>query len=371
MNYEDLLEVKKRMEFNKTEPEVLVHLVDEAMGKGAKAQQDLERLGSLSSKVLDLMQGQDWLLTDKAMEGVNLKHARTVGVDGSYKIVGGPGGKWYAPMSVVRIIFERGLGGAPKVDVYWAGIQEIQEQDNTNPDAVASVMMLTGETKAIMHWGSQGLDSYVMIDGPVMDPPFFSLGGADYVKDRAAAISKCFEESNLIGVVKRSRDAFYIRFLQDQAKDDGERERLRQFPSDQHLLLFVFSHYRSEGYKGPLFTDWIDISETTPLSKLYKTQGVNVFSYFFQKGPMSQVLRIDVPFASAPPKDESLLKNQSHLLRALDSWTYPGQDYPVPVYLAHEKCSIREGCADVLYQEIMTRGHLTDPHNQIVMDLLR
>jgi hypothetical protein len=371
VNYEDLLEIKKRMEFNKTEPEVLVHLVDDAIGKGEKAQKDLDRLGLLSSQTLDLMQGRGWLLTDRDLADVVLKHTTTVGIDGSYKIVGGPGGKWYAPMSVVRIIFEKGLGQEPKVDVYWAGIQEIDEQADANPEAVASVMMLVGETKAILNWGSPGRESYVMIDGPVMDPPFLSLGGVDYVKDRAAAISQSFADCSLIGVVKRSRDTFYIRYLQQLAKDEEEKEKLNQFPSDQHLLLFVFSRYRSNGYKGPIFTNWIDISDTTPLTKIYKGQGIGVSSFFFQKGPMSQVLRVDVPFKMSPSEETPTFENQKHVLKALDLWTYPGQDYPVPVYLAHEKCSIREGCADVLYQEIMTRGHLTNPHNQIVMDLLR
>jgi len=36
-------------------------------------------------------------------------------------------------------------------------------------------------------------------------------------------------------------------------------------------------------------------------------------------------------------------------------WTFPGQNWPLPVMMAHYKCNIRRGCAEVLYDEMITR----------------
>jgi|GEM_PF-3477716 hypothetical protein len=44
MNYEELKELLKRIEFNKTEPETLIKLIESAQSKGEKAQRELRRL---------------------------------------------------------------------------------------------------------------------------------------------------------------------------------------------------------------------------------------------------------------------------------------------------------------------------------------
>ena len=44
MRYQELIELKKRMDFNLTEPEVLVRLVREALTKGEKVQAGMKLL---------------------------------------------------------------------------------------------------------------------------------------------------------------------------------------------------------------------------------------------------------------------------------------------------------------------------------------
>jgi hypothetical protein len=90
--------------------------------------------------------------------------------------------KWYTPLSVARIIFENGFGTQPIVDIFWAGIEEIEEAEEWYPNKVASVMMLSGETKAILNWGTSNKEAYVFIDGPIVDPPTISYGGKEYIK---------------------------------------------------------------------------------------------------------------------------------------------------------------------------------------------
>src|SRR5207247_1995658 len=97
----------------------------------------------------------------------------------------------------------------------------------------------------------------VFIDGPIVDPPFHTETMEDYVTDRCDAIRKCIAGNMLIGCVKRSRDRFYAEYLTEALSEP----LLKQYPSDQHFLAFMFGHIRSQGMTGALFTEWIDLSK--------------------------------------------------------------------------------------------------------------
>ncbi len=370
MKYQDILEFRKRMEFNMTESETLVKLVEDAGQKGEKVQKDMERLGRISQEIAKKFSETGLLYDQRLIENVTPRHNAAVGIDGSFQLVGGAGGKWYAPISVARILFPNGIKEQPVVDIFWAGIEEIDEKDDPKPNIVATIKMLSGESKAILNWGSLNRESYVFIDGPIVDPPVFSYAGKDYIKDRCQALRTCLEKCILIGCVKRSRDNFFIQHLSDSSS--FKKEHLSEFPSDQYLIAYVFSAERRRNYDGPLFTKWIDVSNLPPVYSYYKEQGISVYSLFFQKGMMSQILRLDVPFTESMLTDKSKVDQvMLHAAKAASDWTYPGHDYPLPVVLAHDKCNIREGCAEVLYEEILTRSRTTDPRNQIVLSQLR
>jgi hypothetical protein len=151
-----------------------------------------------------------------------------------------------------------------------------------------------------------------------------------------------------------------------------DKEYPAQFPCDQYLIAHVFAQIRSKGYYGPLFTRWIDVSDSIDVYKAYKEEGVYIICLFFQKEIRSQVLRIDIPLLQPPSEDTAKVDAEvMHIVKAVNEWTYPGQDYPVPVFLAHNKCNIREGCAQVLYEEIMTRSRTTVQSDQIILTWLR
>jgi hypothetical protein len=365
MKYHEILAIKRRMDFNLTESETLVKLVEDAQTKGEKAQKDMNRLRKLSSGLTDLFEKEKLLLKEDALKDTKLEYESTAGIDGSFQLVGGMGGKWYAPISIARVIFPDGPGSKPRVDIFWAGIEEIQERD-FKPEQDASVKMLTGESKAILNWGISGKEAIVFIDGPIVDPPWCS--NSSYIKFRCDAIKKCLRKSLVIGCVKRSRDKFYIYEL--VASKKAKKKTLENFPSDQHLMAYVFANLRYRGYHGPIFTKWIDISNLR-INNTYKQNGIQILCSFFQKSVSSQALRLDVPFLGVSEKSAVIDEKMIEVAKAVSDWTYPGQDYPVPVFLAHEKCNIREGCAEVLYDEIITRSKSVDPLNQTISLQLR
>jgi hypothetical protein len=375
MKYQDIIDLKKRMEFKMTEPETLIRLVKDAQSKGEKVRNDMERLRKLASKLTLLLEERNLLFTESALKDVQLKYKSAVGIDGSFQLIGGAGGKWYAPLSVARVVFENGFGTQPRVDIFWAGIEEIEESIEQDPNKAASFMMLSGETKAIFNWGTLNKEAYVFIDGPIVDPPTIIYGKEEYmnyIKDRCEAIKKCLEKSIVIGCVKRLRERVYIEYLKNIILDRPEKGYLDQFPSDQHLVAHIFANVRSKGYYGPLFTKWIDVSSSNSIYKSYSNEGVYIASVFFQKGIRSQILRLDIPFKEPITMSGTKIDNEIiHIVKAVNEWTYPGQDIPIPVLLAHNKCSIREGCAEVLYEEIMTRSLTTDPRNQAILTWMR
>jgi hypothetical protein len=371
VKYQEIVELKKRMDFDLTEPEVLVRLVNDALSKGEKVQEDMMMLRRKSYRIADILEEMGLLLKKEVLDKVELLEKRAVGIDGSFQLVGGAGGKWYAPISVARVIFENKLNGKPYVDIFWAGIEEINVTEDVEPKRVSSLMMLAAESKAIFNWGTQDKQSFVFIDGPIVDPP--SKSPEDYVKDRCEGIKRCLKKSIVIGCVKKSRDRFYVRHLKNLLSNTvpNVKDDLDKFLTDQHLMLYIFAHLRSKGYDGPIFTKWIDISSANENYESYKRRGLHITCLFLQKSKASPVLRLDIPLLNPPqnnPKTDEIILQA---VKATDSWIYPGQDYPLPVMLAHEKCNIREGCAQVLYEEIITKSRTIDQFDQLVLMQLR
>lgn len=388
--YRAIQEKKKEMDFLATESETLVKLVGAARDKGMKVQNDMQELKNVSLEITKIFSEKGLILDQKSISDIPLKFNTCVGIDGSFQLVGGAGGVWYSPISVVRILFDD-LKSQPVVDVFWADIVEIEEwsrkstvppsDDDQNqeanqdfrankPNYIAANYMLGHETKAIFNWGTRYTKSFVLLDGPIVDPPVFSIGGSEYIEERCNAIKECLKHSIVVGCAKRNRDRFFLDKLAKELSSE-EVSKLTRFPIDQYLMAYVFANIRSGGYQDPLFTTHIDVSESNPVYRAYKKNGINIWSVFYQKGLMSQILRLDIPVPEDVIEESAIREQVLFAVKAVNEWTLPGHDYPVPVFLAHEKCNIREGCAEVLYEEIMTGSRTADPSNQAILSWLR
>lgn len=137
-------------------------------------------------------------------------------------------------------------------------------------------------------------------------------------------------------------------------------------------MLLLFTKLREDNISGPLFTSWLDLSEIAGNPyKRYKDEDIYVASFFYEKDIKSKVMRIDVPFTFSPSENVDLANETiNNIINTLNYWTYAGQD-PMPLLLAHEKCNIRKGAAEVLYDEIMTKSKSVEPFDQLVSSRMR
>jgi hypothetical protein len=305
-----------------------------------------------------------------------MKTKCTIAIDGSYQLTGGIAGLWFGPVAVVRIFLRKGIESIKTFDVEKdldaeGDIFIIDERKLPLHTSVYSEIerrMLEFETKAIMIT-ARNKNSILMIDGPIVDPPMYKE--PNYVRYRCDAIKNCLaNDIVMIGCVKRIRDNFLKKYIEDNiAETEIQKDQIREFPTDLHLMSYIFTYMRMQlGMDGVLFTKPIEIiSEYTP-HKAYKDQGVRIFSFFVQKDLKSLILRLDVPSVS---NERRIDIGERELAKLFAVWAYPEIGTPLPVYLAHSKCEVRKGCAEVLYEEILTRTRATDLFNQIASFNLR
>ncbi|MGB9693755.1 MAG: DNA double-strand break repair nuclease NurA [Fervidobacterium sp.] len=372
LSSQDLYERLKRYEFDKTEPETLQELVKSALKKGEIVKERMGLLKALVENVRDILKRENLLLKIDVDQNdcVFYRDLCAVGIDGSFQCVGGIGGIWYTPISCARVVFPNGFSGLPQVSIS-AGIEDIDQHRYPNVEAEASIRMLSVETKALNEWASSVGErkSVVFIDGPIVDPPYYAE--KEYVKYRCEVISKCLDKDIfIIGCVKQVLGKPFINYVTIKLlKNDNEKNCLKKFTSDIHLISYVFTKEYFSGAKGVLTTLPVDISEEDDVHKAYLKHGIRVFSFFMQKDVYSSPIRLDIP-----QKLDSNTNMKSIMLKAVKmtfAWSYPGHDVPLPVILAHNKCAVRKGCAEVLYDEILTRSASPDPFDNVVGMKLR
>jgi hypothetical protein len=360
MSPKSLEEIYKRYEFNKTEPETLSGLITSVIKKSDEIKSNFELYRELTETVYKI------LVRDNVLQKVELsssdeiyKEICSLGVDGSFQCVGGLGGIWYVPISCSRVFLENLLDKHPKVDVA-ADIHDINEIEYPSLEKEASFRMLVGETKALNEWLSKGSftkESVIFIDGPLVDPPWFSSDEryTEYLEDRCSVIKRCIDNNVLlIGCVKRVMGRYLINHIRDNlAKNDYEKEKVKRFISDAHLVSYVFTKLSLESPESVLYTSPINVSHTDETHEAYLKQGVEIYTTFMQKDVSSRPIRLDIPALRDSEAHMSALAIKAVKISAI--WTFPGQNWPLPVILAHYKCNIRRGCAEVLYDEMITR----------------
>lgn len=376
MSNRSLDEIYRRYEFNKTEPETLAGLIESVIKKSNEIKNNFDLYRELTETMYEILTREKLLQKMELSSSDELyKEITSLGIDGSFQCVGGLGGIWYVPISCSRLLFENGLGSQPKVDVA-ADIHDINEIEYPNLEKEASFRMLVGETKAINEWlfkGSLSKEIVIFIDGPIVDPPWYSgeKRYKEYIEDRCDVIKRCIDNDVLlIGCVKRIMGRYLINHIRDcLAKNDDEKEKVKRFISDAHLVSYVFTKLSIESPSSVFYTYPINVSHTDETHEAYLKEGVEVYTIFMQKDFSCRPIRLDIPILSESTMDVSERAIKTVKISTL--WTYPGQNIPLAVMLAHYKCNIRRGCAEVLYDEMITRTTSPKMFDNVVRMKLR
>jgi hypothetical protein len=358
---EELKRIIRKMEFNKTEPELLTELVYKAMkaGEGEK-----ERLRSINKKSYELFK----VLKDRSIlhcikgdekEVEKLKKSSVGAIDGSFQVVGGVGGRWFVLFGVAQVIAEKGFTLQPTVIVE-GGIEQLDSVDESGINRLAEIIMMLGEIKALRRitdkLGGKN-ESYVLIDGPIIDPPVYC--NDEYVEERVNALRLCYERNiNVVGFVKRIMGRNFLNYLSKKV----ESEDFINFTNDLDLLSSaMFNAVKSEGY--PIYTHPIDYEEgckagdgVTLTYNTYKDKGLNVYYSYYKPLLRGRIFRVE--YASFKPlEDQELLEKFSKIMSLINCvWTLPGMDEPLPIMIAHNKCNVRRGAAETIYYEIMAKA---------------
>jgi hypothetical protein len=363
MVVDDIYERARRADYNKTEPETLSQLVSSAIKIGDEIKGDYVRLRQLTDEALKLLRREDLLkskeFADEELLGLLSKTASAS--DGSFQPVGGVDGYWYVPISAALVVFRQGIRNAPEVKV-GANIQKINEREHPDLGATMERLMLYAEAKILREWARDSPEDIIhFMDGPVMDPP--RPVEKQYIAYRAETIKWCLNKNIFVlGCVKKLLGNFLMERLRGILRD-FENERLSHFASDAYLIYHVFTKASMQGGMT-LYTKPLEVSDTNPVYKQYKDEGLTVYFMYFQREPRSKPFRAEIPVKAGTNVDVEKLGYK--VAATLTAWSYPGYDLPIPIVIAHDKCNIRKGCAEVLYSEIITRAASNDPFDNLV-----
>jgi hypothetical protein len=374
---ENLYDTLRKYEFNKTEPETLSKLVESAIKRGDESKELMATYSRKTSKVLDFLNREKKIeeisLTEEEKDFFNKKI--TFGVDGSVQVVGGIGGISHAPTSCSLIIFDKGIQTTNPKIIIEANIEEIRIRDPMGVKSEATTRMMRAESKAIAETSfriKENQEAILFIDGPVIDPP--TKSDDEYVEYRCNAIKKCLDKNFLvIGVVKGVVGRLFLdNLINNTLTDPDEIEIADKMYSDINLFCHIFTKIIKVGSNNILYSKPFNLLNVleyeTP--RIYQKYGLEILTVYLQKDIFSKPIRIDIAIDSH--KEYNYNEIAQIAVKAVCHWTPPGSSIPLPIIMAHLKCNIRIGCAEVLYNEIITRMASSDPiENLIKVKLLK
>ncbi|MEM4318159.1 MAG: DNA double-strand break repair nuclease NurA [Candidatus Nitrosocaldus sp.] len=371
---DDIYEQLRRIEFNKTEPEVLTELVKEAIRYGTNHSSFLSRLHDKAIKVIDILKNNK-LLHEIEVNDYTYSKMKAIGIDGSMQITGNIG-RWFVMLSAVIVKFED-ITSIPKV-MPAVQIEEINEPDPKEANRIAEEKMFLMESKAIKKAALEADNNTILfIDGPVIDPPYYT--SEEYIKFRCEAFSNWLSKGAFVlGITKRVLGNLFINFVINNILSNDDKSLIKDLYSDYALACYVFTSLFRNSNGNHIFCtvpfNILDLKDKEDrftkniysLAETYNKYNINIYTMLIQTSISAKPIRIDIPIISGNQKNLDIQK----VCSILKNWSPPSHFLPLPIILAHTKCNIRKGCAEVIYNEIISRGSSSDYlHNLINMKL--
>lgn len=351
------------MDFNQTYERTVTQLVTKAIRIGDEIKEDHLRLRQLTDDALEILK-RIGILRVHSPDGADLSkisEAPASASDGSFQLVGGANGVWFVPLSSSLVIFSKGIRFSPEIKIN-ADIRTIDERKQPNVSYTAEMLMLSSETRILQSWSQESPEKIVhFLDGPIIDPP--RPVDEEYVSTRASALLNCLDKKiRLLGCVKRLLGSPLLDHL-STILQEPEKGRMANFSSDANVVYHVFTR-TSLALESVIYTTPIEIKASNPAYQPYKEAGLSIHSMYFQGSSRTSPFRVEIPAKADSVPDLEKLGLETAV--ALSAWSCPGYDLPLPIIIAHDKCNIRKGCAEVLYDEIITRSASSDMFDNLV-----
>lgn len=365
-SFEELIALIRKIEFNKTEPELLMRFINKAIDKGELERDRLKRISKKSRELFEHLEREGCFCRVNC-EGSLLERFKETpigGVDGSFQVAGGIGGKWYVFLGFSQIIAKDGFTVDPLIGVD-GDIQDIEAVDEGDAHKRAELLMMLGEIKSLRKLSNE-LDSEkepcIIIDGPIIDPPTYAE--ERYVNERVDALRYCCERNvDVVGFVKRVTGNSYLNYLKNRFQDQLGMEAFAGFVNDFDFLSTIMFEAVKK-MNGPVYTYPVSYDESgeagglLSVYKCYKEKGerkLTIYYSYYKPFPRAKVFRVE--YVSFEELDKNKLREKfEKIMGLIKLWTLPGMSEPLPIILAHNKCTVRRGAAETLYYEIIARA---------------
>lgn len=352
----------RKLEYDKLSHEILLKFIEDSTEKGDEFKDDLKNAKKETLKLLDEIKYSfiDEVDINRIEEFYNVPSA---GVDGSNQVVGGKFGKFF-------ILLAAGIskfldGPLNECEMEFSDVKTLSYFDPVEKKvySVAEDLMLELETKAIYHFINKEapVDSscYLILDGPIVDPPRYSLdyksSGDNYIKYRTKAILNGINKEPPVVIVGYNKRIMGYYFKKHIELELGKK--IKTIYSDFDVLSIIFLELLNRDNTKVYFTKPIKNTESS-IYEEYEKEGVIIYSSYSMFSPRSPLFRVDIAVSSTfSYKDISKMMEDTILL--LKASSLPGLWYPIQITTVHEKVSIRRGAAEVLYNEILTRAAST------------
>ncbi len=364
------------LSFNKLPAEAMVKFVEETSKQSEAMKQSAKEYRKSAKKALSLMVSKSIIHKMDLTKTDLSEYAKTLtdAVDGSLQKYPRPDGGWMIFYSVARIRYPQGYDSDVDVLVTPA-IRTINQIDEKGAGAAAEKFMMDMETEALKVTAmsrKKESDGIIFLDGPIIDPPFENQ--KQYVEGRTFAIKQGFSRgAQLIGIVKRISGTLFSNHYKSffPLSESVEFENML---SDKNLAVHIFTEYLKNDKDCLAYTEPILLSEINSKGKTgeigkkaaneYQNNGVDVLTFLMANGYVSSPIRVDI--ALSPSK--KFVKNDLVIeaIKSIVRWAAPGRHIPIPVILAHEKCNIGQGAADILFREFITGSKSNEDVENII-----
>jgi len=360
---EELKRIVRRIEFNKTSPELLLDLISKARSLGSEERRSIKRILYHSKNLSKILLENELIIPISIKQEAikKLSGIPTWAVDGSNQVIKGLRDEWFVFLSASRVFMPKGMQG--KVEFRVGGdIQKIKALDDAMARSKATNLMMLMEIEQIgeAYRDARKLginDALLIIDGPIIDPP--QLSREEYVRQRVKVIKKCLSIGfTFLGFVKRPYGRPFLSFLEKMSFEGISHSK--SYISDVTILnpILFLAICKENKSSRVIITrpQEMPILKEPPFStyQVYKKLGLNIYYCYYKFDLRSGVYRLELA-STEEFNDNKLLRIFNGVIPVIYALTPPGMKFPLPILIAHDKCSIRKGAAETLYYEIITR----------------